>query len=564
MNTYDRHILTAILSVLFPLMTHAVPTNDEATTYRQAKIQVEQLPSLQVPRSGHATLYLNGELTVIGGHTSGFIPTPTAEYYKDGEWHLMQTVYAHDGGLTIPLSSGKALIAGGFEKHLGIGQTFVVEMYDPVQHSFTGFGCLDKKRVSASGIELDSSQVYITGNWYHDDDIERFDGVETFSPVKDVTEGRYRPYLLRIAPDDFLIFGCLDTIGQPLHSDIVDCLQGDTLHIPLLKEWQPLFFDFGHFSDDSFIGNIDKGIYAYLIPVKNDDGQVAIALVEGTRFSLLPTTSPIPMKSQWGDIRYYSPIIVDHHAKRGYMMGIDKDCRQYILAIEYNKRIDQGVPLTLYNTDPLPDVGSLPVLTPEGNIVMAGGVNWTTNNNYSPSSGVYLFHVSPTSAADNDQAPLWVWLQVVLLLLIISLTGLFIYTRRQQRQAKEKAEHLATVVDSNELLMQRICLVMEQQKLFLQSNLQLSDVANLLNTNKRYISDCIKATRGCTFNYFVNRYRIDYAKRLIQGQPDIKIAEVYYKSGFANETSFYRTFKTMTGMTPKEWLTKIDLHFLHC
>ena len=262
MNTYDRHILTAILSVLFPLMTHAVPTNDEATTYRQAKIQVEQLPSLQVPRSGHATLYLNGELTVIGGHTSGFIPTPTAEYYKDGEWHLMQTVYAHDGGLTIPLSSGKALIAGGFEKHLGIGQTFVVEMYDPVQHSFTGFGCLDKKRVSASGIELDSSQVYITGNWYHDDGIERFDGVETFSPVKDVTEGRYRPYLLRIAPDDFLIFGCLDTIGQPLHSDIVDCLQGDTLHIPLLKEWQPLFFDFGHFSDDSFIGNIDKGIYA--------------------------------------------------------------------------------------------------------------------------------------------------------------------------------------------------------------------------------------------------------------------------------------------------------------
>ena len=77
------------------------------------------------------------------------LATPTAEYYKDGKWHQMQMVYAHDGGTVITLKSGKILLAGGFEKHLGIGQTFVVEMYDPTKHSFVGFGCLDKKRVSA-------------------------------------------------------------------------------------------------------------------------------------------------------------------------------------------------------------------------------------------------------------------------------------------------------------------------------------------------------------------------------------------------------------------------------
>ena len=32
--------------------------------------------------------------------------------------------------------------------------------------------------------------------------------------------------------------------------------------------------------------------------------------------------------------------------------------------------------------------------------------------------------------------------------------------------------------------------------------------------------------------------------------------KVYLKSGFANEISFFRTFKGITGMTPSEWKAK--------
>ena len=53
------------------------------------KIEAERLPNLNVPRSSHALLYVNGEVVVIGGHTDGFVPTPTAEYFADGKWHLM-------------------------------------------------------------------------------------------------------------------------------------------------------------------------------------------------------------------------------------------------------------------------------------------------------------------------------------------------------------------------------------------------------------------------------------------------------------------------------------------
>lgn len=554
MKTKIRHIthrlLVYLCLVTLPSTLYA-SSDSEGAMFRQVKIVAERLASPHVPRSGHSTFYINGELTVIGGHTSGFIPTPTAEYYKDGEWHLMQMVYAHDGGLTVPLKSGKVLIAGGFEKHLGIGQTFVVEKYDPGDHSFTGFGCLDKKRVSASGIELDSSQVYIAGNWYHDDAIERFDGVETFSFFKNVTEERTLPHLLRIAPNDILILGGSGIHGEPLHSGIVDRLHGDTLHVPLLETWRPLQFDFGHHCDNSFIGNAEKGIFAYLIPVQNGDGQVAIAHVEGTSFSLLPTACPIPTKSQWGDIRYYTPVVVDRQAKRGYMMGIDKDCRQYILAIDYNKRIDKGVPLTLYYTDPLPDVCSLPVLTPDGDLVMVGGVNFQTNNNYSPSGSAYLFHVGTTSVAADHQQSWWLW--VLLAVLAIMAVVLFVVMRKRRQQ-----KVMPPPINPNEILIQRICLLMENQRLFLNSELKVSDVAAALNTNQRNISGCVKSMRDCSFAQFVNNYRIDYAKQLLRTRPDIKLTEVYLKSGFANETSFFRTFKAITGQTPKEWMTSTD------
>ena len=57
------------------------------------KIEPERLADLNIPRFGNAIFCANGEMTVTGGHTSGFIPTATAEYYKDGKWHLLQTRY---------------------------------------------------------------------------------------------------------------------------------------------------------------------------------------------------------------------------------------------------------------------------------------------------------------------------------------------------------------------------------------------------------------------------------------------------------------------------------------
>ena len=169
------------------------------------KVDIERLPDLNVPRSGHIALCVGKQMVVMGGHTKGFVLTPTAEYYEDGAWHLVPMTYDHDCGTAVLMSSGKVMIAGGMEKNLGIGQTYPVEIYDPETHSFEGMGCLYKKRALASAVEIAGGRVIIVGNWYKEDCVEVFDGDENFDSLAPVTTARAYPYILRTADNDAIV-----------------------------------------------------------------------------------------------------------------------------------------------------------------------------------------------------------------------------------------------------------------------------------------------------------------------------------------------------------------------
>lgn len=89
-----------------------------------APLQVERLPDLNVPRLGHSVFCVGGEVVAAGGHTTGFVPTQTAEYYRDGQWHLIETAYSHDHGGAAVMPSGQVLLFGGREQALQIASQF--------------------------------------------------------------------------------------------------------------------------------------------------------------------------------------------------------------------------------------------------------------------------------------------------------------------------------------------------------------------------------------------------------------------------------------------------------
>ena len=520
------------------------------TSVMLEKLQVERLPDLNLPRFGHNVFYAGNELTVVGGHTSGFVLTPTAEYYENGSWHLLTTVYSHDDGMAVVLEDGKrVLLAGGHEKNLGIGQTYEVEIYYPGTHSFEGFGCLDRNRAFSQGVELPNGEVVVTGNHQGNDAIEIFDGGRALRFVKDVDVWRPLPYVLPIGEKEVMVFGAVWREGGFLPCDTVSRLQGAMFRVPLLKDWMPIISDQNSHCQSSFIGDKERGDYSYLVAAQNGSGEIGFIHIRDTIFSLLPTTCPVPTEWGWGRIRYDRVAVVDRTARRAYLVGSDSTARVYVVAVEYGKCPS---PITFYHSDPLPDFGDVtPVLTPDGNLVVAGGC---IDNNFSLLSSVWLLRMSDKPdalmAGTSHVRTLW-WIFAALLLAAVAF--FFIIRRRKATPAPQETATKETPDGSTDELMDRISGLMEKERLYLNPELKVGDVADALGVSRNAVSVCINSHQGCSFSQYVNDYRLQHAKRLLSETPEMKISAVGLESGFANERTFFRAFKSATDMTPKEW-----------
>ena len=522
-------------------------------------LEAERLPDMNVPRAGHNVFYANGEFTVVGGHTSGFVMTPTAEYFHDGAWHLVPTVYHHDDGMAVVMDNGEmVLLAGGHDKNLGIGQSYEAEMYNSLTHTFEGFGSLDRSRALVQGVELNDGQVLIVGNHKDNDAFELFDGKRSFHPLKDISIWRSSPYLLPIANDDVIAFGAVWRDGfEPC--DTVDRLNGEPFTVPLLQEWMPFLYDQNNHAAESFIGDEAADDYSYLIAAYNHDGEVAFIHIQDTVFSLLPTTSPIPLASKWGTIKYDRPAIADRQARRAYLIGNDTTGRVYVVTVEYDK---QPAPLTFSVSDPLPDFGdATPVLTLDGDLIIAGGI---TDDNFMPFASVWLLHTGTPMAVTATAAHRnWIWLWVLCGVLVVA-SAVVILRRLSSLRGGTTKQSISDTTgllrsarnDESDELLKRITQLMETQHLYLNPELKVTDVADALGVHRNAVSACINAQKGCSFNQFVNDYRLEHAKKLLRETPDLKISTISLESGFATEGTFFRVFKTATGMTPKEWAEK--------
>ena len=119
-----------------------------------------------------------------------------------------------------------------------------------------------------------------------------------------------------------------------------------------------------------------------------------------------------------------------------------------------------------------------------------------------------------------------------------------------QSEGRSVSDNGLTSNSDNGLLLQQW---MEQQKPYLNPEFKLMDLRAVLPMNRTYLSQLINSTYGCSFYQFVNRYRIEETKRLMQDHPEMKAGEIASRAGFSSREAFARTFSNMTGMAPGEW-----------
>lgn len=98
----------------------------------------------------------------------------------------------------------------------------------------------------------------------------------------------------------------------------------------------------------------------------------------------------------------------------------------------------------------------------------------------------------------------------------------------------------------------RIIELFDRDRIWLNPNLKLSDVARAAGTNRTYVSAYFNAESGSNFYDFVNRYRIDHACRLLSSSSD-SLKLIAEQSGFNSQQSFIRVFNKVKGMTPSEY-----------
>ncbi len=519
---------------------------------RAQEMAWERLPDLTVPRAGHALLQLDGELTVIGGHTTGFIPTPTAEYFKDGKWNTLSSLYTHDNGFCLRLKDGTILLGGGLQEAFGIGQSFSAERYLPASHSFEPVSILDRRRAASSALEMEDGSILVSGNWYAEDALEMYSAKDGFATVKETAENRSYPWILPTAPDNAIIFGAVDSWGRP-GKGWVDRLHGEAFQEPLLLTARPMS------SDGDMVQPLCKiGEYDYLMLAVNDSLEAnGILRVQGEAFSLLELETEIPLRGAGGPIFYWNPLLCD--GEYAWALGTDAENRAYALQIGYKPALEGGkATLKLHYTEPLEDLpqyGAFTLLT-DGRIVLAGGIK---DSNYKPFASVYIFDPrQETPVADTGSRARSAGMAAGILtgLALVSL-GWWLVRRRKkartERPEPDQAELPEPQSQRERELFERVSAMMEKG-LYRRKGLTIAELATTLGTNTKYISSCINTGAGCSFLDYVNGYRVRFAQKKLQETPQMRLSDIADAAGFASESAFYRNFKAVTGQTPAEWL----------
>ena len=100
---------------------------------------------------------------------------------------------------------------------------------------------------------------------------------------------------------------------------------------------------------------------------------------------------------------------------------------------------------------------------------------------------------------------------------------------------------------------------MTDDDLYRNGDLRLDDLAEHLQSSRHNVSLVINKHFNSNYFDFLNKYRIEYVKRLMKDPEHVNhsIIHLAYEAGFNNKVSFNRAFKKFTTMTPTEYRSEI-------
>ena len=135
---------------------------------------------------------------------------------------------------------------------------------------------------------------------------------------------------------------------------------------------------------------------------------------------------------------------------------------------------------------------------------------------------------------------------------------------KQQREAMEREsqrERRSQVLadDKKRGLITQLEMLMQEKQGFCENLLTIERVAEMLQTNRTYLSQVINEVYGKSFTQYINDLRIEEAIRRLD-RPDNRRALrlIGQDLGFNSPTTFNTQFQQRTGMTPAQYRQKVQ------
>lgn len=106
-----------------------------------------------------------------------------------------------------------------------------------------------------------------------------------------------------------------------------------------------------------------------------------------------------------------------------------------------------------------------------------------------------------------------------------------------------------TKKNSDDQLLNRVIFYIDEHK---KEQLSLSDVANAIGYNEKYLSRFINKASGLNFSTLLATLRMDDARTMLV-ETNKTMLDIAMDCGFGSERTFYRCFNELAGMSPKAY-----------
>ncbi len=99
--------------------------------------------------------------------------------------------------------------------------------------------------------------------------------------------------------------------------------------------------------------------------------------------------------------------------------------------------------------------------------------------------------------------------------------------------------------------------MMENEKAFASEEISLKNVAEELGITPHQLSELINKKFRKNFNSYINDFRIEEAKKMLEDEPDRSITSIAIAVGFNTNTAFSAVFSKSEGISPKQYRQRL-------